>query len=191
MEIFKYGLKEGLAHKIMEMPTFNLCVPWTFQQWKDAARDCHMKWLNQREFKDRSNKIKHSLQRALHIQSSQGNCNKGQRTTSQGGNAMDIDAMRGPDLSSEEKGRLIKANTCFYCTKPGHRARDCRKKARDCANQDNNTNNYETRSQTKAAAPDMNADNIANFLKDNVNTIDKDTKQTIIEKLLLQGFLQG
>ena len=60
-EIFKYGLKEGLAHKIMEMPTFNPCIPWTFQQWEDIARDCHMKWLNQREFKDRSNKIKHGL----------------------------------------------------------------------------------------------------------------------------------
>ena len=46
-------------------------------------------------------------------------------------------------------------------------------------------------SQAKAAAPDMNADDIASFLKDNVNTIDKDTKQTIIEKLLPQGFLQG
>ena len=102
---------------------------------------------------------------------------------------MDIDAMRGPDLSSKEKGRLMKANACFYCTKPGHRARDCRTKARDRANQE--TNNYETCNQAKAAAPDMNADDMASFLKDNVNTINKDTKQTIIEKLLLQGFLQG
>ena len=85
----------------------------------------------------------------------------------------------------------MKANTCFYCTKPGHHARGCRKKARDRANQDNNTNNYEMCSQTKAAAPDMNADNIVSFLKDNVDTIDKDTKQTIIEKLLPQVFLQG
>ena len=37
----------------------------------------------------------------------------------------------------------------------------------------------------------MNADDIASFLKDNVDAIDEDTKQTIIEKLLLQGFLQG
>ena len=102
---------------------------------------------------------------------------------------MDIDAMRGPDLSSEEKGRLMKANACFYCTKPGHRAKDCRKKARDRANQE--TNSYEMCSQAKAAAPDMNADDIASFLKDNVDTIDEDTKQTIIEKLLPQGFLQG
>ena len=102
---------------------------------------------------------------------------------------MDIDAMRGPDLSSKEKGRLMKANTCFYCTKPGHCTKDCRKKARDQANQE--TNNYEMHSQAKATPPDMKADNIASFLKDNVNTINEDTKQTIIEKLLPQGFLQG
>ena len=102
---------------------------------------------------------------------------------------MDIDAMRGPDLFSKEKVKLMKANAC-YCTKPGHHARDCRKKARDQANQD--TNNYETCSQAKAAAPDMNPNDIANFLKDNnINTIDEETKQTIIEKLLPQGFLQG
>ena len=102
---------------------------------------------------------------------------------------MDINAIRGPNLSNEEKTKLMKANACFYCTKPGHHAKDCRKKARDWTNQE--TNSYETRSQAKAAAPDMNANNIASFLKDNVNTIDEDTKQTIIEKLLPQGFLQG
>ena len=106
---------------------------------------------------------------------------------------MDIDAMRGPDLSSKEKEKLMKANTCFYCTKPGHRTRDCRKKARDHTSQNNNTNNYKTHSQNRAAnqAPDMNPNDIANFLKDNIDTIDKETKQTIIEKLLLQGFLQS
>ena len=51
-EIFKYGLKPGLARKIMEMPTFNPHVPWTFQQWETAAKDSHMKWLNQKEFND-------------------------------------------------------------------------------------------------------------------------------------------
>ena len=95
---------------------------------------------------------------------------------------MDIDAIRGPNLSSKEKGRLMKANTCFYCTKPEHHTKDCRKKARDRANQE--TNNYEMCNQAKATSPDMNADDIASFLKDNVNTIDEDTKQTIIEKLL-------
>ena len=49
-EIFKYGLKPGLARKIMEMPTFNPRIPWTFQQWETAPKDSHMKWLNQKEF---------------------------------------------------------------------------------------------------------------------------------------------
>ena len=105
---------------------------------------------------------------------------------------MDIDAMRGPELSPEKKDELIKANACFYCTKPGHRAKDCHKKARDRANKQGNTStNYQPRSQAKAAAPDMNADDIATFLKDNVETIDEETKMSIVEKLLPSGFLQA
>ena len=133
-EIFKYGLKPGLARKIMEMPTFDPHTPWTFQQWETAAKDSHMKWLNQKEFSDQSNKVRQGLHRALNIQGQNNrnhNNQRGRRTTSQGGDAMDIDTLRGPDLSPEEKDKLMKANACFYCTKPGHRARECRKKARD------------------------------------------------------------
>ena len=37
----------------------------------------------------------------------------------------------------------------------------------------------------------MNADDIATFLKDNVETIDEETKMSIVEKLLPSGFLQA
>ena len=94
----------------MEMPTFNPRVPWTFQQWETAAKDSHMKWLNQKEFNDWSNKVRQGLHCALNIQgqSNQNNNNshKGRRTTSQGGDAMDIDALRGPELSQEEKDNI-------------------------------------------------------------------------------------
>ena len=192
-EIFKYGLKPGLARKIMEMHTFNPRVPWTFQQWENAAKDSHMKWLNQKEFNDRSNKVRQGLHRALNIQgqNNRNNNNRGRRTTSQGGDAMDIDALRGPDLSPEEKDKLMKANACFYCTKPGHRARECRKKARDRGNQGNNTNNNQPRTQVKAAAPITSPDDIASLLKDNLDIIDEETKLSIIEKLLPQNFPQA
>ena len=104
---------------------------------------------------------------------------------------MDIDALRGPDLSQEEKDKLMKANACFYCTKPGHRARECRKKARDRGNQGNNTNNNQPRTQVKAAAPITSPDDIASLLKDNLDVIDEETKLSIIEKLLPQDFPQA
>ena len=193
-EIFKYGLKPGLARKIMEMPTFNPRVPWMFQQWETAAKDSHMKWLNQKEFNDQSNKVRQGLHRALNIQGQNNrnnNSHRGRRTTSQGGAAMDINALRGPDLSQEEKDKLMKANACFYCTKPGHRARECRKKARDRGNQGNNTNSNQPRTQVKAAAPITSPDDIASLLKDNLDIIDEETKLSIIEKLLPQDFPQA
>ena len=85
-EIFKYGLKPGLARKIMEMPTFNPRIPWTFHQWETAAKDSHMKWLNQKEFNDRSSKVRQGLHRALNIQGQNNQNNnsnqRGQHTTS-------------------------------------------------------------------------------------------------------------
>ena len=104
---------------------------------------------------------------------------------------MDIDALRGPELSPEKKDELMKANTCFYCTKPGHRTRECRKKARDQGNQSNNTNNNQPRTQVKAVAPITNPDDIVSLLKDNLDIIDEETKLSIIEKLLPQDFPQA
>ena len=104
---------------------------------------------------------------------------------------MDIDTLRGPDLSPEEKDKLMKANACFYCTKPGHHAKECRKKARDRGNQSNSTNNNQPCTQVKAAAPITSPDNITSLLKDNLDIIDEETKLSIIEKLLPQDFPQA
>ena len=85
------------------------------------------------------------------------------------------------------------ANKCFYCTKIGHCAKDCCKKQVD-QNQSNGRAAVTDTGTTKApniTTFDMTPDNIANFLKDNVNTIDLDTKLSIIEKILLMGFLMG
>lgn len=51
-------------------------------------------------------------------------------TTTQGGDAMDIDAASsnryGPRLTKEEHARRMRNNLCLKCAKPGHRARFCR-----------------------------------------------------------------
>ena len=45
---------------------------------------------------------------------------------------MDVDAASGGNQHSEaKKQELMKNNQCFYCEIPGHRAKDCRKKAAD------------------------------------------------------------
>jgi len=85
------------------------------------------------------------------------------------------------------------ANKCLYCTKIGHRAKDCHKKQAD-QNQGNGRAAAADTETTKApniTTFDMTPDNIANFLKDNVDTIDPDTKLSIVEKILLTGFLMG
>jgi len=107
---------------------------------------------------------------------------------------MDVDAinMQGPDLSDAQKNKYMAANKCFYCTKAGHRTKDCRKKQAD---QNQNTGRA-TVTDTGATKPpkinfDMTTDNVANFLKDNVDTIDPNLKLSIVEKILPTGFPMG
>jgi len=85
------------------------------------------------------------------------------------------------------------ANKCFYCAKIGYRAKDCCKKQAD-QNQDNGrvaATNTGVAKSPNITTFDMFPDDIANFLKDNVDTIDPDTKLSIIEKILPMGFLTG
>jgi len=108
---------------------------------------------------------------------------------------MDVDAIaiQGPDLSDAQKSKYMAANKCFYCAKIGYRTKDCHKKQVD-QNQSNGraaVTNIETIKSPNMTMFDMTPDDIANFLKDNVNTIDPDTKLSIVKKILLMGFLMG
>ena len=49
------------------------------------------------------------------------------RTTSQGGDAMDLSGRRGP-ISDAEKQRRLDESLCLYCGEPGHIARNCTQK---------------------------------------------------------------
>jgi len=108
---------------------------------------------------------------------------------------MDINAItiQGPDLSDTQKSKYMAANKCFYCAKIGHCAKDCCKKQAD-QNQDNGRATAANTGVAKSpniTMCDMSPDDIANFLKDNINTINPDTKLSIVKKILPMGFLMG
>ncbi len=114
---------------------------------------------------------------------------------------MDVDAIN--TLTEEEKAELIKANACFYCTKPGHQANDCRKRKADrqrssqgtTSRPDNQVRTTETSNppDRKAAstAPDMMTKEIAAFLKENMGTLDEDTKLGLIDSLMPSDFIEA
>ena len=106
---------------------------------------------------------------------------------------MDIDAMRRPELSDKQRAKLMASQSYFYCFKVGHQAKDCHKKLVDYAKGSGRPTNkpIQAQGQNHVILFDMTPSDIAQFLKDNVDTIDDETKVSIIEKILLTGFLMG
>ena len=104
---------------------------------------------------------------------------------------MDIDAIHGPELSDKQKAELMATRSCFYCFKVGHQAKECCKKQADWAKGSRGPANNLPHVNKGQTTPDMTPDDITQFLKDNVDTIDNETKLSIIEKILLMGFLTG
>jgi len=132
----------------------------------------------------------------------------GCRTTSQGGNAIDVDAAktgRGVQHSEAKKNELMAGNQCFYCEIQGYRAKDCCKKQADRCNYENGTNNNPGNSRstnhpskseptTNCAAPgalDTTPGDISSLLKDNMGSVDKDTKLSIVESLMPKDFTKA
>ena len=106
---------------------------------------------------------------------------------------MDVDAIaiQGPDLSDAQKSEYMAANKCFYCAKIGHHAKDCQKKQADQSQGRAAATETGTIKAPNMTTFDMTPDDIANFLKDNVDTINPDTKLSIVEKILPTGFPTG
>jgi len=106
---------------------------------------------------------------------------------------MDIDAMHGPELSDKQRAELMTSWSCFYCFKVGHQAKDCHKKLADRARGSGRPANkpVQAQGQNHTILFDMTPSDIAQFLKDNVDTIDNETKVSIVEKILPTGFLMG
>ena len=130
---FKQGLKSGLMQAIIASNAYTPQKPWTtFKEWEDNAHSCHLKWIHSQEFKKQNDNRQQGLYQALRIKPKNAN-QQGRRTTAQGGNAMDIDTICGPELLDKQKAKLMTNRACFYCFKVGHQAKDCHKKLVDRA----------------------------------------------------------
>ena len=107
---------------------------------------------------------------------------------------MDVDAIQ--TLTDEQKTQHMKDNACFYCHKIGHRANKCRKKLADqqgnSAGNPGRSNNAQIRTnESKSTAPDMTPSDISTFLKENMGTLDDDTKIAIANALMPSGFVEA
>jgi len=114
---------------------------------------------------------------------------------------MDIDATvtsdinattgRGQQHSEAKKAELMRSNLCFYCEIKGHQAKDCRKKQADRGNFSSRSNNTResTRVHTAPIMPDFsNLDNLAEYMKENMDSFDEETKLDFIGKLMPKDF---
>jgi len=120
--------------------------------------------------------------------------------TSQGGYHMDVNATsgRGTQHSEAKKQELMKNDQCFYCEVVGHRTKDCRKKTADChpfngRRTDNPGKGRPSLPIYNRASDDtpkfnISPGDISSFLKENMDTISKDNKLSIINSLMLKGF---
>jgi len=114
---------------------------------------------------------------------------------------MDVDAIvtsdinatadRGQQHSEAKKVELMRSNSCFYCEIKGHQAKDCRKKLIDRGNFSGRPNKPREPTRVHAAPimPDVeNLDSLADYLKENMDSFDEDTKLDFIQKLMPKDF---
>ena len=103
---------------------------------------------------------------------------------------MDVDAVTTTNITEAQKAELMKNNQCFYCQKKGHRAKDCFKKKHD--NQEHsNTPRTSGQINNAKSTPDMTKEEIVSFLKENMDTIDEDTRLSIADSLIPLDFVQA
>jgi len=113
---------------------------------------------------------------------------------------MDVDATsgRGIQHSEAKKQEHMKNNQCFYCETVGHHAKDCHKKAADChppyggcadnPGKSGPSPPIYNRASNDTSKFNISADDISNFLKDNMDAISKDNKLSIVNSLMPKDF---
>jgi DNA-directed RNA polymerase subunit M/transcription elongation factor TFIIS len=180
IEIFKAGLKNGLIKAIIGSPHFNPLQPWdTFDCWVREAYTQHLKWKMGLQYSAKSPKqVKQALYYTL---KKKGN---NQHTTSQGGNAMDIDTTCMSNLTEAQKANLLKENKCFYCQKTGHHTNIYYKKK-------HNKGETTTTSQVNIVDTSDGQTEAAKTVNGIVRKMTDEEKLKLVEDLLLKDFLQG
>jgi len=104
---------------------------------------------------------------------------------------MNATASRGQQHSEAKKVELMRSNLYFYCEIKGHRAKDCCKKQADHGNFSGHPNNPRepTRVHTAPIMPDIqNLDSLADYLKENMDSFNEETKLDFIGKLMPKDF---
>ena len=211
IETLKHALNKGLTSAIINSPNFDPTadVPWTFKQWEEQACQSHLKWKAAAEFTQRRQGLFQAFKLSPRQTNNPGRGGFGrnnnwrnrndQRTTSQGGYHMDVDATITTDINATASGRqhseakkaeLMRSNSCFYCEKQGHRASNCRKKQAD---RGQSSGRVETvRAGNIPAMPNFqDSDSIAEFLRDNMDTLDENTKLSIVKTLMPKDFTKA
>ena len=185
IELFKRGLKKPLLDAIIDTDAYDPLTqnPWDFERWSKEAVRLHGKWKEKIAHQDRCHD---RLYRAFGV-NKKGGQNGGKRITSQGGIHMDVDAIRTTNHSEEKKAELMKNNQCFYCEIRGHHAKDCRKKAKDCAAQSNGG----TAPKVTTAPNQLTPDELAKLIQESMGSLEEDAKLSIIENLMPKDFVQG
>jgi len=213
IELLKNALAGPLTRSVIQLPGYDINADpgWTFKKWEKEARGQHLKWKTGMQYTKPVDQQRQAMYRAFRINPNCGGNNRGgqtsgqgRRTTSQGGHHMDVDAMKtgkGIQHSEAKKNELMAGNQCFYCEIRGHRAKDCRKKLADRRNYDNSSGNTRptnyssknepTTNRATPVAPDMTPGDISSFLKDNMGSLDEDTKLSIVESLMPKDFTEA
>jgi len=212
IELLKNALAGPLTRSVIQLPGYDVSADpgWTFKKWETEARKQHLKWKTGIQYTKPIDQRRQAMYKAFGINPNHGNnhgghtSGQGHHTTSQGGYHMDVDAAktgRGVQHSEAKKNELMAGNQCFYCEIRGHRAKDCRKKLADRRNYDNSpgntrSTNYPGKSefitnQATPVAPDMTPGDISSFLKDNMGSLDEDTKLSIVESLMPKDFTEA
>jgi len=203
IHLFKKGLAPGLTTAIINSQGYDPRNPWTtFQPWEDTARACNLRWKHTQEFKT-------NLRQGYYAALGQKSCGPQQQsrrgggqclTTSQGGHHMDVDTTiatnitgRGPELSEAKKAELQANNSCFYCFKRGHCAKDCRKKQADRTQSSGSTANTSNQTRTREITINDITPKLVNEMirSDAFQAMDEEFKLSFLEDAILGNTPSG
>jgi len=195
IEIFKQGLKHALIQNILTAPDYDPNATYTFAEMEKRVRNSHLRWINSQAYRKDDQKQHFYAKLGVKPRNGRQPFKGGRRTTSQGGDAMDVDTTTFTQISEEEKKKLMANNACFYCQKRGHRANDCRKKKWDRAQAGGSGNQRSSNVKTADLIDfsTMTEEQTTNMLIDNVQSEtflkkDDNEKLKFIEAVAPQGF---